>query len=51
LGEGATLSRLTRPNGTVTLGAGAAMALAVRINLIARERSMDRPDSARLRPT
>ncbi len=49
MGEGATLSRLTRPNGTVTVGAGAAMALAVRINLIARERSMERPDPARLK--
>lgn len=49
MGEGTTLSRLSRPNGTVTVGAGAAMALAVRINLIARERSMDRPDPARLK--
>lgn len=49
LGDDATLSRLTRPTGAVTVGAGAAMALAVRINLIARERSMDRPDPARLK--
>jgi len=49
LGEGATLSRLTRPNGPVTVGRGEAMALAVRINLVARERSMERPDPARLK--
>jgi AraC family transcriptional regulator len=49
LEEGATLSRLTRPNGPVTVGRGEAMALAVRINLIARERSMERPDPARLK--
>jgi len=49
LGNGARLRRLVRPTGPVRLEAGDGLQLVVRINLVARERSMERPDPARLK--
>jgi len=49
LGEGARLRKWVRPQGPVHLPASDGLQLAVRINLLARERSMARPDPARLK--
>ncbi len=48
--DASQLCRLHRPSGPVEIEATDALVLAVRINLVARERSMDRPDPARLKP-
>ena len=50
LDDASQLCRLHRPEGRVEVEATDALVLAVRVNLVARERSIDRPDPARLKP-